>query len=236
MKQFPAAVLLLACLGLNVPAAEKASTPTNTFPAYRALVENERVRVLELTLTPSARTAVTPHPAHLVWSSSDAEVRLTAPNGQFRDRKWPREQPQWSDATIRSVANLGSNEVHFLTFELKEPARRSRRSTPSRSDPLRVAPASFKVLLENRRVRVLEASDPPGATVPSHEHPDSIVLALTPARQRMIAADGTSREVEVQPGQVTLLPAGAHSTVNLGPERARALIVELKEPKPSVVP
>jgi hypothetical protein len=47
-------------------------------------------------------------------------------------------------------------------------------------DPVKVAPKMYKVLLENHRVRVLEARVKPGVTAPMHSHPGSVVyFALT---------------------------------------------------------
>ena len=66
-------------------------------------------------------------------------------------------------------------------------------STLSAQDPAKVQPRSYRVLLENSEVRVLEYSSVPGMGVCGagvHSHPRALNILLTPARVRVTAKGG----------------------------------------------
>lgn len=93
-------------------------------------------------------------------------------------------------------------------------------------------PRSFRVVLENERVRVLEFRSRPGLGVCGqgmHYHPDRVSVALTGAKYKVTTANGTSRVVENPPGHVTFAQAVTHSTENIGGSGTRTYMIELKD-------
>jgi quercetin dioxygenase-like cupin family protein len=95
-------------------------------------------------------------------------------------------------------------------------------------DPVASNPEHYKVVFENDRVRVLEYSDEPGDRTTPHRHPDSIMYTLSAFRRRLVSGDG-QREVELEAGSVSWLPAQEHRGENIGDTPTRVLFVELKE-------
>lgn len=93
-----------------------------------------------------------------------------------------------------------------------------------------VAPDSYKVLLDNDRVRVLEYQIKPGKKDAMHSHPAYIVFSITPGKFMFTLPDGKTMERESKAGGVIFLEAETHSTENIGAE-AKGLIIELKEPQ-----
>ncbi len=93
-----------------------------------------------------------------------------------------------------------------------------------------VAPDSYKVLLDNDRVRVLEYQIKPGKKDAMHSHPAYIVYTITPGKFMFTLPDGKTMERESKAGGVIFLEAETHSTENIGAE-AKGLIIELKEPQ-----
>jgi quercetin dioxygenase-like cupin family protein len=87
-----------------------------------------------------------------------------------------------------------------------------------------------KVLFENDRVRVVEATYAPGTTHEMHSHPDHVVYALGDAKVRMTGEDGKSTDVEIKKGGTRWQPAVTHKTENVGTTPLHAILVELKEP------
>jgi len=85
-----------------------------------------------------------------------------------------------------------------------------------------------KVLLDNHRVRVLELRLSPGEREPLHSHPDYLVYVLSPATMRMIAADGSTKVVELAAGHLSFGPPTTHAGENVGKTTLHELIVELK--------
>ena len=95
-------------------------------------------------------------------------------------------------------------------------------------DPIKVAGHVYKVVLENDRVRVLEASMKPGDKTPMHSHPDLVAVAVRGGRVRFTAPDGQSTEAEVPDGQPMFFEATEHTTENIGTTDAHFLLVELR--------
>jgi hypothetical protein len=99
-------------------------------------------------------------------------------------------------------------------------------------------PRSFRVVLENERVRVLEYKSGPGLSVCGqgmHYHPDRVTVSLTDAKVKLTNAEGKTVVREIPSGHVFFAPAETHSTENIGGSGTRIYIIELKgnEWKPS---
>ena len=95
-------------------------------------------------------------------------------------------------------------------------------------DPVETNPDHYKVVFENDRVRVLEYLDRPGDRTTPHEHPDSVMHTLSTFRRRLSAADGSTRDVEIEAGTTGWLPAQQHAGENIGDTSTHVLFVELK--------
>ena len=94
-------------------------------------------------------------------------------------------------------------------------------------DPVVTDPDKYRVIYENDRVRVLEYTDEPGARTTPHAHPDSVMYTLSSFRRRLISEQG-ERDVELQSGTVSWLPAQQHAGENIGDTATHVLFVELK--------
>lgn len=96
-------------------------------------------------------------------------------------------------------------------------------------DPAETNPEFYKVVFENDRVRVLEYRDRPGDKTTPHEHPDSVMYTLSAFRRRLYAADGATRDVDIDAGVTGWLTAQTHSGHNIGDSDTHVIFVELKE-------
>src|SRR3954462_6323550 len=90
-------------------------------------------------------------------------------------------------------------------------------------DPAETNPSLYKVVFENDRVRVLEYLDRPGDRTTPHEHPDSVMHTLSSFRRRLYAADGSTRDVEIEAGTTGWLLAQRHAGHNIGDTETRVL-------------
>ena len=98
-------------------------------------------------------------------------------------------------------------------------------------DAVTADPRSFRVVLENDRVRVLEYRSGPGLGVCGqgmHYHPDRVTVALTAAKVKVTNAEGKAVVREIPPGHVFFAQAETHSVENVGGSGARIYIIELK--------
>ncbi len=96
------------------------------------------------------------------------------------------------------------------------------------ADPTVTDPDKYKVIFDNEHVRVLEYRDSPGAKTSPHEHPASVMYTLSTFDRRLIGADGQSRDVTLESGQVRWLDAQTHSGENIGDTDSHVIFVELK--------
>lgn len=94
-----------------------------------------------------------------------------------------------------------------------------------------VAPRSYRVVLENDRVRVLEYKSRPGMGVCGqgmHSHPDHVTVSLTGAKLRVTTPNGKPTFEDIPPGAVFFAPAEVHSAEIIGGSGTRSYIIELK--------
>ncbi len=97
-------------------------------------------------------------------------------------------------------------------------------------DAALVQPRSYRVLLDNAKVRVLEFISRPGLGVCGtglHSHPEHLAVVLTSATVR-VTQDGRTTISTAKAGDVFWSPAVTHETENVGSTEARSLIIEIK--------
>ena len=98
-------------------------------------------------------------------------------------------------------------------------------------DAVTVAPRSFRVVLDNDRVRVLEFKSRPGFGVCGegmHSHPDHVTVSLTEAKLKVTTGNGKVTFEDIPPGTVFYAPAEIHSAEIIGSLGTRSYIIELK--------
>ncbi len=86
---------------------------------YKVLFENERVRLLEVTMQPGDRTEMHSHPDNLVYLLSGGKVTFTAPSGEVAELELTAGGSMWMDATDHATGNVGGTIVHALMIEPK---------------------------------------------------------------------------------------------------------------------
>ena len=100
-------------------------------------------------------------------------------------------------------------------------------------DPVKVMPRSFRVVLENDRVRVLEFRGRPGMGIcgeSMHSHPPHLTIVLEDWKGQVTTADGKVFSRSKKAGDVFWSEAETHKVENMGNSTARVLHVELKTP------
>jgi quercetin dioxygenase-like cupin family protein len=86
---------------------------------YKILLENDRVRVLDVTGEPGTRSPMHSHPDSVMHAVSDASIVITDNQGESNAVDVPAGITFWSPASSHSVENVGSGTVHFIRIELK---------------------------------------------------------------------------------------------------------------------
>src|SRR5512138_3278155 len=99
------------------------------------------------------------------------------------------------------------------------------------ADAVTSDPRSYRVVLENDSVRVLEYKSRPGLGVCGqgmHYHPAHVTVSLTGAKLKVTTPDGKVTFVDIPPGEVFFHEAETHSAEIIGGSGTRSYIIELK--------
>jgi beta-alanine degradation protein BauB len=104
-------------------------------------------------------------------------------------------------------------------------------SPAAAQDPIKSNPDVYKLVLENSSVRVLRVSVKPGGKTTMHEHPDTVIVALSDARVKFTGGDAKSTEAPLKAEQAMWAPAEKHMGENLEKNQVDVVLVELKPSK-----
>jgi quercetin dioxygenase-like cupin family protein len=99
-------------------------------------------------------------------------------------------------------------------------------------DAVQTEPGSYRVVLENSRLRVLEFVSRPRTAVcgvGKHSHPPHLTVALSDSKVRVTLANGKVVEGSNKAGDVFWSEAETHTVENVGGGVMRALIIEIKD-------
>ncbi len=86
---------------------------------HRILLENDRVRVLEIRNLPGQSTGMHQHPPCVVYALSPARVRFSFPDGTSRETAIREGDITWSDGGSHDVENIGDTDDWGIIVELK---------------------------------------------------------------------------------------------------------------------
>ena len=101
-------------------------------------------------------------------------------------------------------------------------------TTASAQDPAVVNAKTIKVRFENDKIRVLEATLPPGVKEQVHSHPAYVIYVLEGGKYRNYASDGKVTEGELKTGEILYRDPLTHAAENTGNTTMHMILVELK--------
>lgn len=87
--------------------------------AYRVVMENDRVRVLEFRGNPGDTTEMHSHPAQVAVALSDGNYRFTSPDGQTIEAELKVGEAMYLDPVEHATEVLGTSAAHVVLVELK---------------------------------------------------------------------------------------------------------------------
>lgn len=102
--------------------------------------------------------------------------------------------------------------------------------TATAAEGMSLTEGNVKVLLENDRVKVVEATRRPGTKVPMHTHPPYLAYFFGPWKGRLTSPDGKVTEKEFPAGKLLWFPNGVtHALEVIGTTDQHVLVIELKK-------
>jgi len=133
MKSFTKYIMVVFLwLGLVIfgPNTSKGQDPVKVAPKhYKVLLENERVRVLEITYKPGEKAAMHSHPATVNYYLGNFKAKFTFPDGKTADIEGKKGLAEWHEAFTHAAENIDTTEIHLIAVELKEPVKKLQKET-----------------------------------------------------------------------------------------------------------
>jgi beta-alanine degradation protein BauB len=89
--------------------------------AYGLLLENDKVRVLEVRLKPGQKAPMHNHPHnHVVYVKNDAKFKLSFPGGKSSVFELKSGQTLWLEAGPHETENVGLTPGDNIVIEIKK--------------------------------------------------------------------------------------------------------------------
>ena len=86
---------------------------------YKVLLDNDRVRVLEVRAQPGAKSALHTHPSYVAVAITDGQYKFTSPDGQSVEVKLKAGWAGFFGALEHATEIIGTSEGHVVLIELK---------------------------------------------------------------------------------------------------------------------
>jgi beta-alanine degradation protein BauB len=86
----------------------------------KVLLDNDRVRVLEVRHQPGMKEPMHSHPAYVAYFLDATRMKIMLPDGKTVEKDRKAGELLWSEPVTHAVENIGTTEQHVLVIELKK--------------------------------------------------------------------------------------------------------------------
>lgn len=196
----------------------------------RTAIENDKVKVLDVTVQPHEKTRLHQHAMNRVMLYLMAGTQdIDYQDGAKTRLIFKAGEVKWSPLSGMHIAEILSEQpVRIIELELKTPGRAGKMDY-GELDPVKVDPKHYRVEMENPQVRVLRVKIGPHESTPMHEHRlDRVVTYLTDQDFRVTGADGKIETPRHRAGEMSTAGMAKHREENLSGEPFEVVVVELK--------
>ena len=87
---------------------------------YTVLLENDKVRVLEVKIKPGEKEAMHTHPATVHIEMVPTKVKIGYPDGKSVELEGKKGEAIWVGPVKHTIENVGDTEIHAYIIELKD--------------------------------------------------------------------------------------------------------------------
>ena len=86
----------------------------------KVLLENDRVRVLDVQHQPGGKEPMHSHPAYVAYALTNLTMKVTSPDGKTVVKERKAGEVNWGEPVTHAIENVGTTEFHMLVVELKK--------------------------------------------------------------------------------------------------------------------
>ena len=124
MKNFTYSILIILLAALALGFASKTAMAEDLAKVMpddvKVLVDNDRVRVLEVLHKPGVKEPMHSHPDYVSVYLSATRVKVTTPDGKTVGKDRKAGEVAWSGAVTHALENVGTADQHVIVIELKK--------------------------------------------------------------------------------------------------------------------
>ena len=114
--------VLLATVALGfAPKTATAEDLVKVMPEdVKVMVDNDRVRVLDVLHKPGVKEPMHSHPDYVSVYMSSTRVKVTTPDGKTVEKDRKAGEVAYSGPTTHALENIGTADQHVIVIELKK--------------------------------------------------------------------------------------------------------------------
>ena len=217
--------LIISC------SSDKVLLPEEVSPdVYKVLLDNEDVKVLEVTFKPGQSDNMHDHYPVTFYLLQGGKAQVTMPDGTVNEREIPSGFTGHQLEKVRhQVKNIGDSTIKLILVERKR-EQSTNYSEEKLILPEEVSPDRYEVLLENEDIKAVMVTFPPGQGDNMHEHGVTTYYAVKGGKMQNILADGTVNEMDITDGFVGHgKKLVKHQMMNVGNDTVKVLLIEHKK-------
>ncbi len=217
--------LIISC------SSDKVLLPEEVSPdVYKVLLDNEDVKVLEVTFEPGQSDNMHDHYPVTFYLLQGGKAQVTMPDGTVNEREIPSGFTGHQLEKVRhQVKNIGDSTIKLILVERKR-EQSTNYSEEKLILPEEVSPDRYEVLLENEDIKAVMVTFPPGQGDNMHEHGVTTYYAVKGGKMQNILADGTVNEMDITDGFVGHgKKLVKHQMMNVGNDTVKVLLIEHKK-------
>ncbi len=87
---------------------------------YKILLENDQVRVLEMSLKAGEKDVMHSHPSETVYFITGSKIKVHLPDGEVAELDPPDGFVMWHEEWTHQVENVGTSDLKAIIFEPKQ--------------------------------------------------------------------------------------------------------------------
>jgi TonB family protein len=203
-----------------------AGSPAINLLSQQVELENEQVRVIRVRYEPLATTGMHEDPDRVVIPLSALDFVETFANGGSAEIEKAPDNPFWNAAARHSIESQSAQPIEAVEVEILSNEENYIHASPQRPSPGDAA--HYRIVLDERRARVLAVHFGPHEKANILRHTDGVLIALTEAHLTVAGSASQSRRFDLLRGQASWWPADTDAIENPSATACELVWVELK--------
>lgn len=205
-----------------------AETEMTTSEDPIVLLENDYVRVAQVTLAPGEGQAPHEGGTRLIYALSDYNIDWQQGGEDLGKKMWSRGDVHTHKPGSHAAVNTGDSKAEWVVFERKTAELPTCEGLSLDKDVSAVGGEAVEVVYEDENFRVIEVALNPGDALPMHDGVNRVIYALSDYTINYGTDATEALEKRFNKGTAHWHEGCQHAIENTGDSEARFLVVAFK--------